>query len=63
LFGNKKTINQVLDLRVEEMVMNDAFFPEVIDFSQKITDNGDLENLKINPLIRCIGYLESVKYL
>ena len=33
LFGNKKSINQVLDLRVEEMVMNDTFYPEIIDFS------------------------------
>ncbi|CDW77441.1 trna isopentenyltransferase 9 [Stylonychia lemnae] len=63
LFGNKKSINQVLDLRVEEMVMNDAFFHEVIEFSKIISEHENLENLKINPLIRCIGYLESVKYL
>eukprot|EP00347_Sterkiella_histriomuscorum_P002465 403368043 len=63
LFGNKKSINQVLDLRVEDMIMNDAFFPQLVDFSKQCVNQKDPELHKINPLFRSIGFLESIRYL
>jgi hypothetical protein len=36
-FGNKAKINQVLDLRVEDMVLNPLFFREIIDFASAIS--------------------------
>ena len=64
LFGNKGKINQVLDLRVEDMVMNPLFFKEIADFSQAVAaQNNALFKVKINPLVRSIGFLESLELL
>ena len=35
-FGNKALINQVLDFRVEDMVLNPGFFQEITDFASII---------------------------
>jgi len=43
-FGNKAKINQVLDLRVEDMVLNPSFFREIIDFASAITSQEDSIN-------------------
>lgn len=45
------------------MVMNDNFFPELIDFAQLLVNQKNPNILKVNPLLKCIGFLESVKYL
>ena len=63
-FGNKAKINQVLDLRVEDMVLNPLFFREINDFASAIYSKEDSQNqIKINPLVRSIGFLESMHFL
>lgn len=57
-------INQVLDLRVEDIVLNPLFFKEILDFATSITLQDDAPfKLKINPLLRSIGFLESLHFL
>lgn len=53
----------MLDLRVEDMVLNPNFFPEIIDYASQLSMIPDENALKINPHWRSIGFYESVKYL
>ena len=55
----------MLDLRVEDMVLNPAYFREITDFATAIlTTNQDAPfQIKINPLVRSIGFLESLHFM
>lgn len=61
-FGNKAKINQVLDLRVEDMVLTPQFFNEITDFAEQLTQQAPFQ-IKINPLLRSIGFLETIQFL
>lgn len=58
-------INQVLDHRVEDMLLNPGFFKEILDFAEAILSQGEEAQVKIklNPLVRSIGFLETLTYL
>lgn len=54
----------MLDLRVEDMILNPMFFSEIVDFAQQMVSlPNPTENLRINPLYRSIGFLESLSFL
>lgn len=40
-FGNKAKINQVIDLRVEDMVLNPQFYQQVVDYAQQLSEVED----------------------
>ncbi len=53
----------MLDLRVEDMILHPNFFEEIFDFARLLVEKGDEYSLKINPLYRSIGFLETINYL
>jgi len=44
------------------MVLNPHFFPEILDFAHQILTHPS-HSLKLNPLYRSIGFLESLHFL
>jgi hypothetical protein len=49
---------------VEDMVLNPGFLGEIVDFAQAMTLHDNSENqLSINPLVRSIGFLETMNFL
>jgi len=46
------------------MIMNPGFFKEVTDFANLITQQNDANlQVKLNPLVRSIGFPETVQFL
>jgi hypothetical protein len=46
------------------MVLNPGFLGEIVDFAQAMTLHDNSENqLSINPLVRSIGFLETMNFL
>ena len=63
MFGNKAKLNQVIDLRVEDMILNPDFYPQLLDFAEEVVSCGDSFSFNTNPLIRSIGFQESLTFL
>lgn len=41
LYGDKFDINLVIDRRVEDIIQNPLFYPEVLDFAKKVIERND----------------------
>jgi hypothetical protein len=63
LFGDKSKINQIIDFRVEEMLAKDNFFSDTLDFAKKITELKDPHLIKVIPLFKSIGFLQTIQFL
>lgn len=55
--SNKVKLNRKIDERVEDMVMNPIFLPEIIEFAKTI------QSEEQNPFLVSIGFLDTIRYL
>lgn len=45
------------------MLLNENYFGELIDYAKLLINENKNDVMKINPLSRSIGFMESIKYL
>ena len=45
------------------MLLNPDFYPQLLDFAEEVASCGDSFSFQTNPLVRSIGFLESLTFL
>ena len=55
--SDKMSLNRQIDNRVEDMILNPDFLPEIIDFAKTLKDDTQ------SPFLVSIGFLDTLRYL
>jgi hypothetical protein len=55
--SDKMKLNRIIDDRVEDMVLNPQFLPEIVEFAKTLKSDEQ------TPFLVSIGFLDTVRYL